>query len=139
MDLRLDLVINGLFKVKQGGNMNDEAIEFAFNKKWINDFERDFYLKVKDKRSFSQKQYDLLTKINEDILKAWSLQNPSKAIRSQTQQDDSSVMPFGKYQGKLLAEVVPQDKDYFIWLVAESNAATIELKKKISVMLIEMI
>jgi hypothetical protein len=139
LDFRPDLVLTGLQKLKEGGNMNEEAIYFAYNNKWITELERDFCLSVKRKRTFSEKQYNWLITIEKKVLKEWDTQNPAKAAKKPVQADDSNTMTFGKYQGKLLIEVVPQDKAYFNWILTDSNAATDVLKRKIREILSDII
>jgi hypothetical protein len=139
MDLRPDLILVGLNKLKEGGNMNEEAIEFSFKNKWITESEREFCLDVKRKRNFSQKQQSWLYSINQKVLKVWSSQKSIKAVKKPLIQDDGDTMPFGKYQGKLLIEVVPQDKTYFNWILTDSNAATDLLKRKIREILSDIV
>jgi hypothetical protein len=139
LDFRPDLVAKGLEKIREGGNMNEEAIYFAYDNKWITLAERDFCLSVKRKRTFSEKQYNWIVSIEQKVLKEWDSHKPIKTLESRVQHDAGSVMPFGKYQGKLLIEVVPLDKTYFNWVLSDSNAATDALKKKIREILSDIV
>ncbi len=49
-------------------SFNTETIEFAFYKKWVNEWEKEFYLDIKNKRNLSDKQLKCKRKINKKIL-----------------------------------------------------------------------
>ncbi|AOJ36404.1 hypothetical protein WJ23_00025 [Burkholderia lata] len=48
-------------------SLNGEAIAHAFEKAWINEWERDFYLKIMRKRVLTSKQSEKKIQINEKI------------------------------------------------------------------------
>ena len=48
-------------------SLNAEAIDYAFNKQWINDWERDFYIGIMRKRSLSSKQLQKKIQINNKL------------------------------------------------------------------------
>jgi hypothetical protein len=137
LDLRPDLVSTGLQKLKEGGNMNEEAIYFAYDNKWITELERDFCLSVKSKRTFSEKQYDWIIKIEKKVLKEWDAQNPANALKNQTQQNAGDIMPFGKYKGMSLADIALKDKAYFEWVLSNVSNLDSTLRKKISELLLD--
>jgi hypothetical protein len=49
-------------------SLNREAIQHAFERKWINDWERKFYLDIRRKRSLSVSQAEKKKEINELVL-----------------------------------------------------------------------
>ncbi|RQR47343.1 hypothetical protein DIE21_27525 [Burkholderia sp. Bp9140] len=55
-------------------SLNGEAIAHAFEKAWINEWERDFYLKIMRKRVLTSKQSEKKIQINEKI--AMRMQRP---------------------------------------------------------------
>lgn len=55
-------------------SLNGEAISHAFEKRWINEWERDFYLRIMRKRVLSSKQSEKKIQINEKI--AMRMQRP---------------------------------------------------------------
>jgi hypothetical protein len=55
-------------------SLNGEAIAHAFEKTWINEWERDFYLRIMRKRVLSSKQSEKKIQINEKI--AMRMQRP---------------------------------------------------------------
>ncbi|MCH9695194.1 MAG: hypothetical protein K0U72_11860 [Gammaproteobacteria bacterium] len=50
-------------------SLNAEAIEHAHKKKWINDWERDFYLDIMRKRKLSLRQQNKKKQINDKLAK----------------------------------------------------------------------
>jgi len=48
-------------------SLNAEAIQYAYDKDWINDWEHDFYLGIMRKRNLSSKQLDKKIQINEKL------------------------------------------------------------------------
>lgn len=48
-------------------SLNAEAIEYALEKDWINDWEKSFYLDIMRKRNLSIKQLATKIKINEKL------------------------------------------------------------------------
>lgn len=55
-------------------SLNAEAIAHAFGKSWINEWERDFYLRIMKKRKLTDKQSAKKTEVNERVMK--SMQRP---------------------------------------------------------------
>ena len=49
-------------------SLNAEAIDHAFSRGWLNEWERDFYLKIMRKRSLTAKQASKKQEINELFL-----------------------------------------------------------------------
>lgn len=48
--------------------LNSEAIEYAFNKNWINDWEKNFYLNVMRKRNLTHNQLQKKIQINNKLV-----------------------------------------------------------------------
>lgn len=48
-------------------SLNAESIQYAYDKKWINEWERDFYLGIMRKRNLSTKQLSKKIQINEKL------------------------------------------------------------------------
>lgn len=65
-----DKIFRSISQVKKNINksLNAETIGFAFEKKWINEWEKNFYLDIFRKRSISDKQKEHKTSIAKKIL-----------------------------------------------------------------------
>lgn len=50
-------------------SFNLEAIEFAYRKEWVNDWEAEFYLDIMRKRNLSPRQLEVKRQINEKLLR----------------------------------------------------------------------
>jgi hypothetical protein len=50
-------------------SLNEEAVQHAHERHWINQWERDFYFDVMRKRNLSPKQATIKTRINEKVLR----------------------------------------------------------------------
>jgi hypothetical protein len=61
-----DLIFQAVKRVRadQDRSLNTEAIEHAFSKDWINDWERKFYVDIMRKRNLSTKQAHIKRDIN---------------------------------------------------------------------------
>ena len=70
MQLPSDLIFQAVKRVKADSakSLNKEAIHFAHEKKWLNDWELNFYLDTFKKRKLSEKQESCRVKINDRIL-----------------------------------------------------------------------
>lgn len=49
-------------------SLNAETITHAFDRKWINEWERDFYLNIMRKRNLTDKQAQKKLQVNERVL-----------------------------------------------------------------------
>ena len=65
-----DKIFQAVKRVRKNNNksLNAEAIEHAFNKGWINTWERDFYLDIMRKRNLSDKQALKKLQVNERVM-----------------------------------------------------------------------
>ena len=65
-----DKIFRSISQVKKNINksLNAETISFAFEKKWINEWEKNFYLDIFRKRNISDKQKEYKTSIAKKIL-----------------------------------------------------------------------
>ena len=65
-----DKIFRAISKVKKNSSksLNAETIDFAFNKKWITEKDRNFYMDIFRKRNLSTKQDSWKTSINKKIL-----------------------------------------------------------------------
>lgn len=59
-------------------SLNAEAIKYAFDRRWINKWENDFYLDIKQKRNLSDKQLKMKIRINEKMARFMKNRSPSK-------------------------------------------------------------
>jgi len=66
MGLPSDKIFTAVKRVRKDNekSLNAEAIEYAFEKNWINDWEKSFYLDIMRKRNLSTKQLETKIKIN---------------------------------------------------------------------------
>ena len=66
MRLPSDKIFTAVKRVRKDNekSLNAEAIEYAFEKNWINDWEKSFYLDIMRKRNLSTKQLETKIKIN---------------------------------------------------------------------------
>lgn len=64
-----DKIFQAIKRVRKDNekSLNAEAIEHAYNKGWVNDWEKDFYLDVMRKRKLTEKQLEKKIKINEKL------------------------------------------------------------------------
>ena len=74
-----DLIFQAVKRVRSdhAKSLNGEAIEYAFGKGWINEWERDFYFKIMRKRNLSEKQRAKKVEINDKFVA--NMQRPPKA------------------------------------------------------------
>ena len=65
-----DKILQSIKRIKKDINkpLNAEAIEYAYERKWINDFEYNFSMNTTRKRVLSSKQESIRYKINKKIL-----------------------------------------------------------------------
>jgi len=65
-----DKIFKAISRIKKDKtkSLNAETIDFAFNKKWITDKDRNFYIDIFRKRNLSIKQNDWKKSINNKIL-----------------------------------------------------------------------
>ena len=65
-----DAILKSIKKIKTdiSKSLNIETIDFLYNKKYINDWELEFYYNIKAKRILSKKQLDIKIKINKKFL-----------------------------------------------------------------------
>lgn len=66
MGLSSDKIFQAIKRVRKDNqkSLNAEAINYAHNKNWINDWEKEFYLDVMRKRKLSEKQLNKKIQIN---------------------------------------------------------------------------
>ncbi|QQR61051.1 hypothetical protein IPH19_01125 [Candidatus Uhrbacteria bacterium] len=71
-----DKIFRSIAKVKKDidKSFNKETIEFAYNKSWINQWERDFYFDIQRKRVLSDKQTKKKVALNQKIVNKLSKQ-----------------------------------------------------------------
>ncbi|MCP4234851.1 MAG: Zn-dependent oligopeptidase [Aestuariibacter sp.] len=64
-----DKIFQAIKRVRKDNekSLNAEAIEYAYEREWINDWERDFYLDIMRKRKLTSKQLNKKTQINEKL------------------------------------------------------------------------
>ena len=74
MGIRSDQILDGLKRVSEdkGKALNEKAIQFAFAKGWVNDWEHKFLLSTVRKRKLSESQRSKRLQINSHVLRAWS-------------------------------------------------------------------
>ncbi len=67
---KADKIFRSISQVKKNidKSLNAETIDFAFEKKWINEWEKNFYLNIFRKRNISDKQKEYKTSIAKKIL-----------------------------------------------------------------------
>ena len=72
MGLASDKIFVALKRIQRDDEaaLNTEAIEYAHRRKWINDWERGFYLDTWRKRGLSGRQMEVLVEINRKVLAA---------------------------------------------------------------------
>ena len=65
-----DKIFQAVKRVRKDGEkgLNGEAIELAYSKKWINDWEYNFYIDTFRKRKLSENQLSKRRQINEKVL-----------------------------------------------------------------------
>lgn len=70
LGLPSDLIFQAIKRVRADGDksLNAEALEYAHGRGWVNDWERDFYLRTLRKRVMSDKQWAVKRKINAKFL-----------------------------------------------------------------------
>ena len=61
-------------------SLNSEAIQHAYERRWINEWERDFYFDVMSKRKLSEKQETKKLSINALVLTRMKKHKPSSSI-----------------------------------------------------------
>jgi len=63
-------IFNSLKKIMKDKykSVNEQTIEYAFNKSWINKWEYDFYLDIRGKRNLTDKQEEKKLTINKRII-----------------------------------------------------------------------
>jgi hypothetical protein len=69
LQLPSDRIFAGLkrIQVKPAAALTEEAIEYAFERRWINAWEREFYLDTRTKRKMSERQAAIRLQINERV------------------------------------------------------------------------
>lgn len=69
MGLPSDKIFTAVKRVRKDNekSLNAEAIQYAFEKNWINDWEKSFYLDIMRKQNLSTKQLATKIKINEKL------------------------------------------------------------------------
>ncbi len=71
LGLPSDRIFRAVKRVRRDSvkSLNEEAIEWAFLKGWINQWERDFYLDISRKRNLTDKQSNKKININKKLLR----------------------------------------------------------------------
>lgn len=79
-----DLIFQAVKRVRSdlGKSLNAEAIAYAHDRDWINDWEQDFYFRIMRKRNLSEKQASKKRQINEKFVLRMRLTRSSAAIPS---------------------------------------------------------
>lgn len=79
-----DLIFQAVKRVRSdlSKSLNAEAIAYARDRNWINDWERDFYIRIMRKRNLSEKQASKKRQINEKFVLRMRLTRSSAAIPS---------------------------------------------------------
>lgn len=69
LDIQSDKIFSSIKRVRKDycKSLNLDSVQYAFNKKWISTWERDFYLDIKSKRKLSSKQLKKKQEINATI------------------------------------------------------------------------
>ena len=75
MGITSDKIFQSLRRVRKTPekSLNAEAIQYAFDQGWINEWEKDFYLDILRKRQLSLKQQSKKAQINDKILHNFKL------------------------------------------------------------------
>jgi hypothetical protein len=61
-------------------SLNSEAIQYAFDHGWFNQWEKDFYLDVMRKRNLSSKQIVIKMRVNKNFLLRFSYERKEKKL-----------------------------------------------------------
>lgn len=79
-----DLIFQAVKRVRSdlSKSLNAEAIAYARDRDWINDWEQDFYFRIMRKRNLSEKQANKKRQINEKFVLRMRLTRSSAAIPS---------------------------------------------------------
>lgn len=79
-----DLIFQAVKRVRSdlSKSLNAEAIAYARDRDWINDWEQDFYFRIMRKRNLSEKQASKKRQINEKFVLRMRLTRSSAAIPS---------------------------------------------------------
>ncbi len=66
-----DRIFQAIKRIRRdpSNSLNPEAIQHAFDRQWITEWERDFYLKIMRKRNLTEKQSAKKLQINDRILR----------------------------------------------------------------------
>lgn len=77
-----DLIFQAVKRVRSdpSKSLNAEAIAYARDRNWINDWEQDFYIRIMRKRNLSEKQATKKRQINEKFVLRMRLTRSSAAI-----------------------------------------------------------
>ena len=84
LGLPSDRIFNGLKRIQSTPEaaLNEEAIEYAYSRRWISGWERSFYIDTRRKRNLSERQAAKRLEINEKIIEHVARDaRPGRAIR----------------------------------------------------------